>query len=160
MEYVLTTNGLCKTYGHYKALNGLSMHVPKGAIYGFVGKNGAGKTTLIRLICGLQQPSLGGYTLYGIDSKEKEIVKSRRRMGAVVESSSIYLDMTAEENLKQQYLVLGMPSFEGIPELLDLVGLKNTGKKKARNFSLGMKQRLGLPLPLQAARISWCWTNR
>lgn len=148
MEYVLTTNGLCKTYGHYKALNGLSMHVPKGAIYGFVGKNGAGKTTLIRLICGLQQPSLGEYTLYGIDSKEKEIVKSRRRMGAVVESSSIYLDMTAEENLKQQYLVLGMPSFEGIPELLDLVGLKNTGKKKARNFSLGMKQRLGIAIAL------------
>lgn len=148
MEYVLTTNGLCKTYGHYKTLNGLSMHVPKGAIYGFVGKNGAGKTTLIRLICGLQQPSLGEYTLYGIDSKEKEIVKSRRRMGAVVESPSIYLDMTAEENLKQQYLVLGMPSFEGIPELLDLVGLKNTGKKKARNFSLGMKQRLGIAIAL------------
>lgn len=148
MEYVLTTNALSKQYGHFKALNGLSMHVPKGAIYGFVGKNGAGKTTLIRLICGLQTPTSGDYSLYGIDSREKTLAKSRRRMGAVVETPSIYLDMTAEENLKEQYYVLGLPSFEGIPELLKLVGLENTGKKKAKNFSLGMKQRLGIAIAL------------
>ena len=97
-----------------------------------VGKNGAGKTTLIRLICGLQEPTSGSFTLYGVENKDKNIVKSRRRMGAVVETPSIYLDMTAEENLKQQYLVLGLPSFDGIPELLRLVGLENTGKKKQR----------------------------
>ena len=148
MEYVLTTEGLSKHYGKFKALDGLSMHVPKGAIYGFVGKNGAGKTTLIRLVCGLQAPTAGSYSIYGIDSKDKSISKSRRRMGAVVETPAIYMDMTARENLKQQYLLLGLPSYEGIDELLSLVGLADTGKKKARNFSLGMKQRLGIAIAL------------
>ena len=148
MEYVLTTDALCKQYKNFKALDGLSMHVPKGAIYGFVGKNGAGKTTLIRLICGLQEPTSGSYTLYGKNSSEKSISKSRRRMGAVVETPSIYLDMTAEENLKQQCRILGLPSFKSVPSILRLVGLQNVGKKKARNFSLGMKQRLGIAIAL------------
>ncbi len=148
MEYVLKTNALRKEYGRYKVLNGLSMSVPKGAIYGFVGKNGAGKTTLIRLICGLQEPSEGEYFLYGIGNGQKEIEKSRRRMGAVVETPSIYLDMTAEDNLKEQYRILGLPSFEGIDDLLHLVGLGDTGRKRARNFSLGMRQRLGIAVAL------------
>lgn len=148
MDYVLTVNSLYKSYGNFKALCGLNMRVPKGAIYGLIGKNGAGKTTLIRLICGLQNPSLGCYTLYGIGSNSSKIVKARRRMGAVVETPSIYLDMSAEENLKEQYRVLGLPSFEGISELLELVGLESTGKKKAKNFSLGMRQRLGIAIAL------------
>lgn len=148
MEYILTTTALSKHYRHFKALDGLSMHVPKGAIYGFVGKNGAGKTTLIRLICGLQEPTSGTFTLYGRKHNSKDLVKSRRRMGAVVETPSIYLNMTAEENLKEQYRILGLPSFEGIPELLKLVRLENTGKKKAKHFSLGMKQRLGIAIAL------------
>lgn len=81
MEYVLQTNTLSNHYGRFKALNGLTMNVPKGAIYGFVGKNGTGKTILIRMICGLQQPSSGEYTLYGRKSMEQAIVKARRRMG-------------------------------------------------------------------------------
>ena len=148
MEYVLQTNRLTKKYRNFQALNGLTMLVPKGAIYGFVGKNGAGKTTLSRLICGLQAPTSGDFTLYGIQNNSKNIVKSRRRMGAVVESPSGYLDMSAEENLKQQYLILGLPSYDGLEELLKLVGLENTGKKKAKHFSLGMKQRLGIALAL------------
>ena len=148
MDYILETRSLSKHYGHFKALDGLNMHVPKGAIYGLVGKNGAGKTTLIRLICGLQEPSAGSFTLYGTENRDKAIVKARRRMGAVVETPSIYLDMTAEDNLKMQYRVLGLPSFEGIGELLQLVGLENTGRKKARHFSLGMKQRLGIAVAL------------
>lgn len=148
MDYILETRSLSKHYGHFKALDGMDMHVPKGAIYGLVGKNGAGKTTLIRLICGLQEPSSGSFTLYGTENRDKAIVKARRRMGAVVETPSIYLDMTAEENLKMQYRVLGLPSFEGIGELLSLVGLENTGRKKARHFSLGMKQRLGIAVAL------------
>ena len=135
MDYCLTTNALSKQYRHFKALNNLSMHVPKGSIYGFVGKNGAGKTTLIRLICGLQEPTAGDYTLYGIKNTDKRIAKSRRRMGAVVETPSIYQDMTAEDNLKEQYRILGLPSLDGIPELLALVGLSDTGKKKAKNFA-------------------------
>lgn len=148
MEYILCKNGLTKQYRKFKALNNLNMHVPKGAIYGFVGKNGAGKTTLIRLICGLQEPTNGEYSLYGRKNTDGGISKARRRMGAVVETPSIYLDLTAEENLREQYLVLGMPSFEGIQELLKLVGLQDAGKKKAKNFSLGMKQRLGIAIAL------------
>ncbi len=148
MDYVLKTNALCKHYKDFKALNGLTMSVPKGSIYGFVGKNGAGKTTLIRLVCGLQLPTSGSFELYGVGHSDKEISKSRRRMGAVVETPSIYLDMTAEDNLKQQYRILGMPSFDGITELLKLVGLENTGRKKAKNFSLGMRQRLGIAVAL------------
>ncbi|MEI2358766.1 ABC transporter ATP-binding protein [Mesobacillus zeae] len=148
MDYCLITNDLKKSYGHFTALNGLTMKVPKGSIYGFVGKNGAGKTTLIRLICGLQQPTAGDYTMYGRKHTAKDIVKSRRRMGAVVETPSIYLDLTAEENLRDQYRVLGLPSFDNIPELLQFVGLADTGKKKAKNFSLGMRQRLGIAIAL------------
>nr|WP_317362717.1 ATP-binding cassette domain-containing protein [uncultured Blautia sp.] len=148
MEYVLRTNALCKNYKDYKALNGLSMNVPKGSIYGFVGKNGAGKTTLIRLICGLQEPTSGEYTLYGRKNTDKSILKSRRRIGAVVETPSIYLDMTAQENLKQQYQILGLPSYDGLEEILKLVGLEHTGRKKAKNFSLGMRQRLGIAIAL------------
>ena len=135
MEYVLQTAELTKRYRHFTALNGLNMSVPRGSIYGLVGRNGAGKTTLIRLICGLQAPTAGTYTLYGRKHTDRDIDRSRRRMGAVVETPSIYLDMSAQDNLKQQYRVLGLPSFEGIPELLALVGLENAGKKKARHFA-------------------------
>ncbi|NCB94222.1 MAG: ATP-binding cassette domain-containing protein [Clostridia bacterium] len=148
MDYVLRTNALSESYNHFKALNGLSMNVPKGAIYGFIGKNGAGKTTLIRLICGLQTPTSGDYTLYGKQNTEKSICQARRRMGAVVETPSIYLDLTAVDNLKQQYYILGLPSFDGLEEVLELVGLSGTGKKKAKHFSLGMKQRLGIAVAL------------
>ena len=144
MDYVLQTDSLTKTYKTTKALDRLTMNVERGAIYGFVGRNGAGKTTLIRLICGLQLPTEGSFTLYGCPNTGREITKARRRMGAVVETPSIYLSMTAEENLKQQFQILGLPSCDGLGELLELVRLQNTGKKKARDFSLGMRQRLGI----------------
>lgn len=148
MEYVLETNGLSKRYRDFTALNGLNMHIPKGSIYGFVGRNGAGKTTLIRLICGLQEPTDGSITLYGAKNTDTEIYRCRRRMGAVVESPAVYADMTAVENIRQQYRVLGLPSDDGIEELLHLVSLGDTGKKKAKNFSLGMRQRLGIAIAL------------
>ena len=148
MRYVLQTNSLTKKYKNFQALNGLTMNVPAGSVYGFVGPNGAGKTTLIRLICGLQEPSSGDFTLYGIQSGSRDMSRARRRMGAVVETPAVYMDMTAEENLKQQYLILGLPSYDGIPGLLKLVGLEDTGKKKVKNFSMGMKQRLGIAIAL------------
>lgn len=148
MEYCLTTAMLCKQYKNLKALNGLTMHVPKGAIYGLVGRNGAGKTTLIRVIAGIQKPTSGEYALYGVKNTDRAIYKVRRHMGAVVETPSIYMDMTAEENLKIQYHVLGMPDYEGITELLQSVGLAGCGKKKAKHFSLGMRQRLGIAVAL------------
>ena len=148
MEYVLEANGLTKCYRSFTALSGLNMHIPKGSIYGFVGRNGAGKTTLIRLVCGLQEPTGGSFTLYGVRNTDAKISRCRRRMGAVVETPSIYLDMTAEENIRQQMLVLGLPCPDNTQELLRLVGLGDTGKKKARNFSLGMWQRLGIAVAL------------
>ena len=148
MDYILTARSLGKRYKNFKALNDFSIHVPKGAIYGFVGKNGAGKTTFIRLVCGLQKPSAGSYAIYGTENNDPGISRCRRRMGAVVETPSIYQDMTAEDNLKEQYRIIGLPSFDSIPELLRLVGLENTGKKKAKHFSLGMKQRLGIAIAL------------
>lgn len=148
MEYVLETKSLQKKYGSSTVLSGVNMHIPKGSIYGFVGKNGAGKTTLIRLICGLSFPTSGEYTLFGIPNASREIRNSRKRMGAVVENPSIYQDMSALDNMKEQYRILGLPSFESIPALLELVGLQNTGKKKAKHFSLGMRQRLGIAVAL------------
>lgn len=148
MQYVLETNALTKRYKNFTALNGLTMHIPKGSIYGFVGRNGAGKTTLIRLICGLQEPDSGSYRIYDIKNTDPQIVRSRRRMGAVVETPSIYLDMNARDNIRQQYQILGIPSENEIDELLQLVGLSNTGNKKAKNFSLGMRQRLGIAIAL------------
>ncbi len=124
------------------------MHIERGSIYGFVGKNGAGKTTLIRLLCGLQKPSAGSFTLMGNPYDSKDITKARRRLGAVVESPAIFKDLSAKDNLIQQYIMLGLPDKKGIDELLSLVGLADTGRKKARNFSLGMKQRLGLAMAL------------
>lgn len=148
MENVIETTALSKSYKGFKALNGLSIHVPKSAVYGLVGKNGAGKTTMIRILCGLQSPTEGTYSLYGLKSDSSKIFQARRRMGAVVETPSIYLDMSAEENLKQQFIILGLPSFKPIPELLSLVGLENAGRKKAGDFSLGMRQRLGIAVAM------------
>ncbi len=122
--------------------------IEKGSIYGLIGKNGAGKTTLIRIICGLQKPTNGSYAIYGIKNNSSEISSVRKRIGAIIESPSIYGEMSARDNLIEQYKLVGMPSFDGINELLKLVGLEKTGKKKAKNFSLGMKQRLGIAISL------------
>ncbi len=148
--HVLTVENLTKRYGgSHTALERFSMAVPKGAIYGVIGRNGAGKTTLIRIICGLQSPTEGGFTLYGASSADPSAAaRARRRMGAMVETPSLYLDMTARDNLRQQFRILGLPSFEGVEDLLRLVGLEDTGKKKVRHFSLGMKQRLGIAVAL------------
>ena len=148
MEFVFKSENLCKKYGGFTALKDLNMEIPKGAIYGFVGKNGAGKTTLIRCLCGLQKPTTGSYELMGISWEDKNIIKSRQKMGAVVEAPAIYKDMTARDNLIQQCLLLGLPDFKCVDELLKLVGLSDTGKKKAGKFSLGMRQRLGIAIAL------------
>ncbi len=148
MDYVLKTNALSKHYKKFKALNEVTMNVPKGSIYGFVGRNGAGKTTLMRLICGMQFPSSGDFEIYGVKNNDAALSTVKKRIGAVVENPSIFPEMTAIENLKNQYRLLGLPTYDGIDELLELVGLNNTGKKKAKNFSLGMRQRLGIAIAL------------
>ena len=148
MEYVLETNNLEKRYKDFKALSHLNIHIENGSIYGLIGKNGAGKTTLIRIICGLQKPTAGTYTIYGENNYSSGIENIRKRMGAIVETPSIYGDMSARDNLIEQFKLVGMPNLDGIDELLKLVGLENTGKKKTKNFSLGMKQRLGIAISL------------
>ena len=148
MDYVLTANDLTKEYRGFRALDALSLHVPKGSIYGLVGKNGAGKTTLIRILCALQEPTAGEYALFGADSRDRSVAEARRKLGAVVETPAVYQELTAEENLRVQYKVLGRKDLGSIPGLLELVGLENTGKKKVKNFSLGMRQRLGIAVAL------------
>ncbi|MCI8473952.1 MAG: ATP-binding cassette domain-containing protein [Oscillospiraceae bacterium] len=148
MDYVLTAEELYKEYKGGRALDGLSLHVPRGAIYGLVGKNGAGKTTLIRILCALQAPTAGEYTIFGVNGRDRGILQARGRMGAVVEAPAVYQELTAEENLRIQYEVLGRREPDTIPGLLELVGLGDTGKKKVKNFSLGMRQRLGIAVAL------------
>ena len=148
MDYILETKNLGKNYRRNKVLNDLNMHIEKNAIYGLIGKNGAGKTTLIRLICGLQKPTSGTYWICGISNESKDIKKVRKRIGAIIEVPSLCLNMTAEDNLKEQYKIVGIPNYEGISDILNIVKLDNTGNKKVKRFSLGMKQRLGIAIAL------------
>lgn len=149
---VLQTHNLSKRYGSQWALKDVNINVEKGDIYGFVGENGSGKTTVIRLICGLISATQGTFTLFGADGKSKEILSARKKIGAIVETPSIYLNMTATENLKMQLGVLGVKekSREKIEKVLSRVGLADmlNSKKIASNFSLGMRQRLGLAMAL------------
>ncbi|MCR4638652.1 ATP-binding cassette domain-containing protein [Ruminococcus sp.] len=147
MEYVLQTQQLCKKYGRFNALTDFTINVPKGAIYGMVGRNGAGKTTLIRIVTGLNNPSSGEFTLFGTKNTDGNILEKRRKIGAVVETPSLHPEMSAKDNLIQQTKALGI-SDEKLDEILKLVGLPNTGKKKAKHFSLGMRQRLGIAFSL------------
>lgn len=148
MEYVLETHDLYKRYKQTDVVCGVNMHVKRGEIYGFVGRNGAGKTTVMRLVCGLVQKSGGSYRLFGIEDKERKINLSRRRTGAIIETPSVYPRMTARQNLYEQCLFMGVTSYEVIDEVLHFVGLSDTGNKTARNFSLGMRQRLGIAMAL------------
>ena len=147
MEKVLEVKNLNKSYKDNHVLNDLSMTINKGDIYGFVGKNGAGKTTLIRIISGLTQSDDGEYELFGVNSKSKGIDNARKKVCTMVESPAIYLELSAHDNLKMQCLITGQKD-DCIDELLSFVNLSNTGKKKAKDFSLGMRQRLGIAMAL------------
>lgn len=146
-EYVLKTSQLSKTYQNKMALRKVSVMIKKGSIYGFIGQNGAGKSTLIRLITGLAYPTTGTFELFG-ESQERNIIEARKRVGTIIEGPALYPQMTAAENLEAHRLLKGIPGKDCIEKTLNLVGLQNTGKKKAKNFSLGMKQRLGLGIAL------------
>ncbi len=148
MEYALEADNLTKRYGKKTVLNQCTMRVPKGSVYGLIGDHGSGKTTLLRLICGLQGPTAGGYSIFGIRNTKKELEQVRRRMGAVVEAPALYRNMTAEENLRQQFLVRGLAPDGRIGDLLERVGLEAAGKKKVKHFSPEMCQRLGLAMAM------------
>ncbi|WP_336990046.1 ABC transporter ATP-binding protein [Bacillus infantis] len=144
---VLTTSQLSKKYQKNMALDKVSVKIKKGSIYGFIGQNGAGKSTLIRVITGLAYPTSGTFELFG-KSNERDIIEARKRIGTIIEGPALYPQMTAKENLEAHRLLKGIPGKECIGKTLKLVGLQDTGKKKAKNFSLGMKQRLGLAIAL------------
>ena len=149
MESILTTCQLKKKYKSLMAVDGVDMHIELGDIYGFVGENGSGKTTVIRLITGLIFPHSGSFKLFGVENTDAEIGKARARIGAIVESPSIYLNMSAYDNLKQQCLLLNKNEDRILPVLTD-VGLEAlySDKRTAGNFSLGMRQRLGIAMVL------------
>lgn len=145
-EYLLTTNDLTKRYGHQKAVDRVSVHIGKGAVYGLIGRNGAGKTTFLRMIAGLAKPTGGEISLFGHTGKELENI--RTRVGCLIEGPGLYPGMTALENLRTKCILLGIHKKGYEEELLRLVGLSHTGKKKTGRFSLGMRQRLGIALAL------------
>ena len=150
MQTVLKIKDLTKKYKTGYALNGVNMTVNKGDIYGFVGENGSGKTTVIRIVSGIAFKTGGDFELFGANSSSKDIVSARSKVGAVVESPSIYTNMTAYQNLKMQSIICGANSDDRIKEVLETVGLGYlySDKKKAGNFSLGMRQRLGIAMAL------------
>lgn len=142
-KVVLKTYNITKKYGEQLAVDNVNMTIKKGDIYGFIGQNGAGKTTLIRLITGLIHKSSGEIELLGVN-EENELNKARTMVGSLIESPSLYTNMTARENLEVSRLVRNIPGKKCIDEVLELVGLKDVEKKKVKNFSLGMRQRLGI----------------
>lgn len=144
METVLKTQGLTKKFGNKAAVSGVNMTINRGDIYGFIGKNGAGKTTLIKMLVGLSTPTSGEIELF--DSKK--LNPGRRKIGTVIESPAFVPNMSAKDNLKMQWLLLGSKDKKIIDEALKMVGLEGTGRKAAKKFSLGMKQRLGIAMAL------------
>ena len=146
-DYILETKAVSKDYKQTLALDKVDLKLEKGKIYGFIGQNGAGKTTFIRLVTGLSFPSDGELFLWG-KSGEKDLQAQRKRIGALIESPALYGNMTAAQNLEVQRIQRGIPDKSVINDMLKLVGLADTGRKKVRNFSLGMKQRLGIALAL------------
>ena len=140
MEMMLKTNELCKTFKDQKAVNKVSLNIPKGCVYGLLGPNGAGKSTTLKMITGIMKPT-DGEIIY--DGKPW----NRGVLEALIENPPIYENLTARENLEVRAVLLGTPKSR-INEVLKTVSLTNTGKKKAGQFSLGMKQRLGIALAL------------
>ena len=146
-EYILRTDELTKTYKNYAAVNKVNLNVKKGDIYGFIGQNGAGKSTMLRLVTGLGFPDSGTLEIFG-ENADKRLNDAQKRIGAIIENPALFLNMTAEQNLEVHRLQKGIPGKQCIADTLKLVELENTGNKKVKNFSLGMKQRLGLATTL------------
>lgn len=143
MEFIVETKDLTKKFSNKIAVNKINMHIKKGDIYGFIGKNGAGKTTAMKMILGLLNPTDGEILI----NNSKELDKERRKIGSLIENPGLYKGCTAYENLKRFSIIYGGNDSE-IKDILELVGLADTGKKKAGKFSLGMKQRLGIAIAL------------
>lgn len=146
---LITTHDLCKVYNNKLVIDHVNMHIPESSIYGFVGENGSGKTTIMRLLTGLAEPTAGSFTLFGVNNKDSGIYKVREKVSAIVETTSLIPSMTARDNMIYQELYLGVSlTDEQRMELLKKVHLEEVGNKKVKNYSLGMRQRLGIALAL------------
>lgn len=143
MDNILTTKDLCKNYRHQKANDNISINVRANSIYGLLGPNGAGKSTFLKIITGMISPSSGEIYFAGKKWQRKDLLK----IGALIEEPPVYENLTAFENLKVRALLYNLPNSR-IEEVLKIVGLTNTGKKRAKQFSMGMKQRLGIAIAL------------
>ena len=148
MEYIIEVKNLEKKYGNFKALNNLNIHIEKGSIYGLVGKNGAGKTTLIRLLCGLEEPTSGTYSIYRISNKDKNINKERQKIGAIIEYPYLYYNMNAYDNIKEVNSILnkyeklivgrmGLPYKEKNIRVISIVVDGTTGEISAITGKIG-----------------------
>ena len=144
---ILEAKGITKKYRQTLALDNVELKLQKGKIYGFRGQNGAGKTTFLRMVTGLAFPTSGELSLWG-KTGEKDLQEQRKRIGCIIEGPALYPGMTAYQNLEVQRLQRGIPDKSIIDKTLKMVGLADTGRKKVRNFSLGMKQRLGIAIAL------------
>lgn len=146
MEYILTTDKLTKIYGQTRAADAVSLHIRKGDVYGLIGRNGAGKTTILKMICGLSHPSSGSMTFMG--KSGAEIAGEMHKIGSLIETPGLFPKMSAYQNIKIKCIMCGKNDDAYINSLLKQVGLEHVGKKPTKNFSLGMKQRLGIALAL------------
>lgn len=141
MGTILKTNNLTKIYKGVTVVDKLNITLNKGEIYGFIGKNGAGKTTTIKMIMGLIKANRGEIELFGSNKNNQRIYG---KIGSIIEYPGFYPNLTAKENLEIHRRMIGMQSKSCIKDSLNIVGLKDAGDKRVRNFSLGMKQRLGV----------------
>jgi ABC-2 type transport system ATP-binding protein len=147
VQRILKADRLTKSYNGVQSLHDVSITLEAGRIYGLIGQNGAGKTTLMRLITGLAFPTSGSLELFG-HAGEAALQVERKRIGAMIEHPGLVPQMTAKENLRLHRIMRGIPGSDVEADLLELVGLAGTAKKKAKDFSLGMKQRLGIAVSL------------
>lgn len=145
MEFILSTTNLCKKFKEQTAVDHVSLNIPRNSVYGLLGPNGAGKSTILKMITGILRPTSGEILFDGHPWSRKDLTQ----IGALIETPPLYENLSAYENLKAKTLALGLPDSR-IQEVLEVVQLTNTGRKKAKNFSLGMKQRLGIALALLA----------
>jgi len=146
MDYILTTDNITKKFRHVTAVDAVSIHVVRGEVYGLIGRNGAGKTTLLKMLATLSFPTSGSFTITGRNGETKQ--QMMPKIGVLIEDPGIYQNLTAIQNLKAKALAFGMKDDNYLNQLLQLVGLANVGTKKVKNFSLGMKQRLGIALAM------------
>ena len=143
MEIILKITELCKSFKKQKAVNNVSLNIEKNSVYGLLGPNGAGKSTTLKMIVGMMRPTSGTIEFDGHKWSRKDSAK----IGALIETPPLYDNLTAKQNLEVRVTMLGLPKSR-IEQVLEVVDLTDTGEKKARHFSLGMKQRLGIALAL------------